>query len=55
MREQYEREGHPYYGTARLWDDGILEPHLTRRTLARCFAAASHAPVPEARFPVFRM
>ncbi|MBI3298699.1 MAG: methylcrotonoyl-CoA carboxylase [Elusimicrobia bacterium] len=55
VREQYEREGHPYYGTARLWDDGILEPHLTRQVLGVCFGAASQAPVPEHRSPVFRM
>lgn len=55
VRDQYEREGHPYYGTARLWDDGILEPHLTRRTLGMCFAAAAHAPVADWKAPVYRM
>jgi 3-methylcrotonyl-CoA carboxylase beta subunit len=55
VREQYEREGHPYYGSARLWDDGILEPHLTRRTLGLCFAAAAHAPIPDWKAPVYRM
>ncbi|MBI5597282.1 MAG: methylcrotonoyl-CoA carboxylase [Elusimicrobia bacterium] len=55
VREQYEREGHPYYGTARLWDDGILAPHDTRRALGLCFAAAANAPVGDHRFPVFRM
>ncbi|TPW18832.1 MAG: accB, partial [Elusimicrobia bacterium] len=55
VRDQYEREGHPYYGTARLWDDGILEPHLTRRTLGMCFAAAAHAPAADWKAPVYRM
>ena len=55
VREQYEREGHPYYGTARLWDDGILEPHKTRATLGMCFAAAAHAPIPAWKAPVYRM
>ena len=55
VREQYEREGHPYYGTARLWDDGILAPHDTRRALGLCFAAAANAPVGDHKFPVFRM
>ncbi|MDE2291192.1 MAG: methylcrotonoyl-CoA carboxylase, partial [Elusimicrobia bacterium] len=55
VREQYEREGHPYFGTARLWDDGILAPHRTRAVLGLCLAAAAHAPTPEPRYPVFRM
>jgi acetyl-CoA carboxylase carboxyltransferase component len=52
---QYEREGHPYYATARLWDDGIIEPARTRGILGLCLAAADHAPVPGHAFPVFRM
>ncbi|MDE2314465.1 MAG: methylcrotonoyl-CoA carboxylase, partial [Elusimicrobia bacterium] len=55
IRAQYEAEGHPYYGTARLWDDGVIEPADTRKILALCFAAAAHAPIPEPRYPVFRM
>jgi 3-methylcrotonyl-CoA carboxylase beta subunit len=55
IKAQYEAEGHPYYGTARLWDDGIIEPADTRRVLALALAAASRAPLPEPRFPVFRM
>ena len=55
IRAQYEAEGHPYYGTARLWDDGIIEPAQTRKILAMAFAAAAHAPVPDVRRPVFRM
>jgi len=53
--EQYEREGSPYYSTARLWDDGILDPAETRQALALGFSAAFNAPIPEARFGVFRM
>jgi acetyl-CoA carboxylase carboxyltransferase component len=53
--EQYEHEGSPYYSTARLWDDGILDPVETRRTLALGLSAAYNAPIPEARFGVFRM
>ena len=55
VREQYEQEGHPYYGTARLWDDGIIEPAKTRDALALCFAAAAQAPVEPKKTPVFRM
>ena len=53
--EKYEREGSPYYATARLWDDGLLDPVQTRDTLALGLSAACNAPVPEARFGVFRM
>jgi acetyl-CoA carboxylase carboxyltransferase component len=53
--EQYEREGSPYYSTARLWDDGILDPAETRRSLALALSAAFNAPIPDARFGVFRM
>jgi 3-methylcrotonyl-CoA carboxylase beta subunit/propionyl-CoA carboxylase len=53
--EKYEREGSPYYSTARLWDDGILDPAQTRQALALGLSAAFNAPVPEARFGVFRM
>jgi 3-methylcrotonyl-CoA carboxylase beta subunit len=55
IRDQYETEGHPYYATARLWDDGIIAPSETRRVLALAFSAALNAPVPETRFGVFRM
>ena len=55
IRDQYETEGHPYYATARLWDDGIIAPAETRRVLALAFSAALNAPVPETRFGVFRM
>ena len=53
--EQYEAEGNPYYGTARLWDDGILDPVDTRMALALGISAALNAPIPETRFGVFRM
>jgi len=55
VREQYEREGSPYYATARLWDDGIILPTETREVVGLCLAAALHAPIPDVRFPVFRM
>jgi len=53
--EKYDREGSPYYSTARLWDDGILDPVDTRAALALGLSAAAGAPVPDARFGVFRM
>jgi len=53
--DQYEHEGSPYYSTARLWDDGMLDPAETRRMLALALSAAFNAPIPEARFGVFRM
>jgi acetyl-CoA carboxylase carboxyltransferase component len=53
--EKYEREGSPYYSTARLWDDGILDPVDTRAALALAISAAYNAPVPAPKFGVFRM
>lgn len=53
--EQYETQGHPYYATARLWDDGIIDPAQTRRTLGLSLFAALNAPIPDTRFGVFRM
>jgi 3-methylcrotonyl-CoA carboxylase beta subunit/propionyl-CoA carboxylase len=53
--EKYEREGSPYYSTARLWDDGILDPVETRQALALSLSAAFNAPIPDAKFGVFRM
>jgi acetyl-CoA carboxylase carboxyltransferase component len=55
IRETYEAEGNPYYSTARLWDDGIIDPLDTRRVLALGLAAAANGPVPETTFGVFRM
>jgi acetyl-CoA carboxylase carboxyltransferase component len=53
--DKYDHEGSPYYSTARLWDDGILDPADTRRTLALGLSASYHAPIPEPKFGVFRM
>ncbi len=53
--EQYERQGHPYYATARLWDDGIIAPEETRRVLALAISASLNAPVADTSFGVFRM
>jgi acetyl-CoA carboxylase carboxyltransferase component len=53
--DKYEHEGSPYYSTARLWDDGILDPAETRRTLALGLSAAFNAPIPDPKFGVFRM
>jgi acetyl-CoA carboxylase carboxyltransferase component len=55
IREKYEREGNAYYSTARLWDDGIIDPLETRRVLALGISAALNAPIPETTFGVFRM
>jgi 3-methylcrotonyl-CoA carboxylase beta subunit len=55
IRARYEDEGNPYFATARLWDDGIITPSETRRTLALAFAATLNAPIPDTRFGVFRM
>jgi 3-methylcrotonyl-CoA carboxylase beta subunit len=53
--EAYDREGHPYYGTARIWDDGIITPAETRRVLGLAFSAALNAPIEDTKFGVFRM
>jgi acetyl-CoA carboxylase carboxyltransferase component len=55
IREKYEREGNPYYSTARLWDDGIIDPRDTRHVLALGISAALNAPISETTFGVFRM
>jgi 3-methylcrotonyl-CoA carboxylase beta subunit len=56
IREQYENQGHPYYATARIWDDGIIDPADTRTVLALALAASLNAPPPEpTRFGIFRM
>jgi acetyl-CoA carboxylase carboxyltransferase component len=52
---KYDHEGSPYYSTARLWDDGILDPASTRDTLGLALAAAENAPPVPTRFGVFRM
>ncbi|EKM97179.1 acyl-CoA carboxyltransferase subunit beta [Stutzerimonas degradans] len=53
--EQYERQGHPYYSSARLWDDGVIDPAQTREVLALALSAALNAPIEPTRFGVFRM
>ena len=53
--EQFEREGHPFYASARLWDDGVIKPADTRRILGLSLSAALNAEIPETRFGVFRM
>ena len=55
LLERYEREGSPYYSTARLWDDGVLDPAHTREALALGVSASFNAPIPKAKFGVFRM
>ncbi len=55
IRAKYEAEGNPYYSTARLWDDGIIDPLDTRRVLALGISAALNAPIPETTFGIFRM
>jgi 3-methylcrotonyl-CoA carboxylase beta subunit len=55
IREQYEHQGSPYYSTARLWDDGVIDPVDTRRVLGMGLAAAANAPIPEPSYGIFRM
>ena len=55
IRERYEREGHPYYASARLWDDGVIDPADTRRVVALSLAASLTQPIQETRFGTFRM
>ncbi len=55
IREQYDREGHPYYATARLWDDGVIRPRDTRRVLSLALSASLNAPIAKPRFGIFRM
>jgi len=55
IREQYERQGHPYYSSARLWDDGVIDPGDTRRVLSLALAVVRNAPLEPQRFGVFRM
>ncbi len=55
IREQYETQGHPYYASARLWDDGVIDPAQTRRVLGLSIAAAQHAPSKQTKFGLFRM
>jgi 3-methylcrotonyl-CoA carboxylase beta subunit len=55
IRAQYELQGHPYYSSARLWDDGVIDPADTRRVLALGLSASLNAPIPQTRFGLFRM
>jgi len=55
IRDQYETQGHPYYASARLWDDGIIDPAETRMTLALGISASLNAPIAETKYGVFRM
>ena len=55
IREQYETQGSPYYSTARLWDDGVIDPRETRRVLGLALQAAAHAPLEPVSYGVFRM
>jgi 3-methylcrotonyl-CoA carboxylase beta subunit len=55
IREQYERQGHPYYASARLWDDGVVDPAETRRLLGLAISASLNAPIEDTKFGVFRM
>ena len=55
IRKQYEEQGHPYFATARLWDDGVIDPADTRRVLALGLSASLNAPIPNTRFGMFRM
>ena len=55
IREQYETQGHPYYASARLWDDGVIDPADTRRVLALGLSASMNAPAEETKFGIFRM
>ena len=55
IREQYETQGHPYYASARLWDDGIIKPADTRMVLGLGLSTALNAPVEKTNFGIFRM
>jgi 3-methylcrotonyl-CoA carboxylase beta subunit len=55
IRKQYEKEGHPYYASARLWDDGIIDPSETRQVLGLSIAASLNSPIENTQFGVFRM
>ena len=55
IRKQYEEQGHPYFATARLWDDGVIDPADTRRVLALGLSASLNAPIPDTQFGIFRM
>ena len=53
--EKYEKEGHPYYASARLWDDGVINPLDTRLVVGKALRSVRNTPIPDHQFPVFRM
>ncbi len=53
--EKYQRESHPFYASARLWDDGVIDPIQTRDVLGLCISATLNAPAQETKFGIFRM
>jgi 3-methylcrotonyl-CoA carboxylase beta subunit len=53
--DQYEVQGHPYYASARLWDDGVIDPADTRMVLGLGLSASLNAPIPDTKFGIFRM
>lgn len=55
IREKYEAEGHPYFSSARLWDDGVINPRDTRTVLGLAISASLNAPIEKSEFGVFRM
>ena len=55
LRDQYETQGHPYYASARLWDDGIIDPKDSRRVLGLSLTAALNAEIEDTKFGIFRM
>jgi len=55
VRDQYEEQGHPYYASARMWDDGIIDPADSRKVLGLALSAALNAPIEETCFGLFRM
>jgi 3-methylcrotonyl-CoA carboxylase beta subunit len=55
IRQQYEDQGNPYYSTARLWDDGVIDPADTRDVVGLALSAAANAPLDDVRYGVFRM
>lgn len=55
IREKYEKEGHPYYSSARLWDDGVIAPQDTRDVLGLALSASLNCPIDPTQFGVFRM
>ena len=55
IQDKYEEKGNPYYSTARIWDDGIIDPAETRQVLGLAISASLNAPIPDTKFGVFRM